>query len=292
MKTNAIIRIILYSLIILVLLGILFAGLGFTLYTTDIRTESHTTNVEGPLASDGATVTGAVDADLVRRIQINWVAGNITIRSDENATDINFTETGNDQERYRMVYALREDKLEINYCEDAITFPSFGFNVEVSKELTITVPADWTCQELELDVAAANVEVHDLTIQEVDFDGASGTCAFFLCHVKDLNLDTASGNIQFSGQLETLDFDAASASFIGVLTNVPRHMEMDSASGTLDLTLPAEAGFTATVEGLSCDFSSQFPTSKIGNSYLCGDGGCQIQVEGMNCDVIIRIAGA
>ena len=52
-------------------------------------------------------------------------------------------------------------------------------------------------------------------------------------------VDTASGNIYFEGTLNALDCDAASASCEIVVNNVPEYIEMEMASGDLNLTLPA-----------------------------------------------------
>lgn len=293
MKTNAIIRIILFSIAILVLLGILLAGLLFGLYSYDINSfmQSTTTkNQELPVASDGLTSQGAVSAEEIKDIEIEWVAGSITIQPDENTDQITIAETDAGNDKYRMVYRQSGDTLKIQYCKDSITFPSFGINVNISKDLVITVPKDWVCKELDIDAAAANVEVNDLTIQSVEFDGASGTCDFVNCQVGQLDLDGASGDIHFTGTLNTLDFDGASASCTINVTNVPDKITMDGMSGDLDLTLPDDCGFTVSIDALSSDFHSDFPTVLSNGNYVYGDGRCRISFNGMSGDLTIRKA--
>ena len=62
---------------------------------------------------------------------------------------------------------------------------------------------------------------------------------------------------------------------------------MDSMSGDLTLTLPEDAGFTVSLDAMSSDFSSDFPTVKKNKSYVCGDGHCKIEVSAMSGDVAI-----
>lgn len=293
MKTNAIIRIVLFSLAILVLLGILLAGLALGLYFYDAKSVVSSTssyNQVLPTASDGMTTQGAADASAIRNLDIEWVSGSIFIQPDENAADITISETYVDSTKYQMVYKQSGNTLKIQYCEDSITFPSFGINVDFSKDLVITVPADWVCDGLDIDAASANVVVNNLTIGEVEFDGASGTCDFVNCNVDHLDVDGASGDIKFSGTLNVLDFDGASASCYLEVTNVPNRISMDGMSGDLNLMLPENCGFTVSIDAMSSDFHSDFPTTMSGGDYIYGDGRCRISFSGMSGDLTIRKA--
>ena len=104
----------------------------------------------------------------------------------------------------------------------------------------------------------------------------------------ELDIETASGDIDFYGELNKLEFDAASAKFTGVLTNTPKSILVDSMSGDLDVTLPADSGFTVTMAAISGDFTSDFSTTVSNGAYVCGNGTCQIQYNGMYGDIIIR----
>lgn len=351
MKKSAITRIVIWSLVIALLLGLLIAGLGYrnwryrtswntveaqplALDTSGISTGTYTatekvnvrespsmlaanigvldqgetatvkrseivsgTNwayisspVEGWVVADYLESANAPDAsaasvpaDQVQQISIDWVSGTVTIQPGD-VEEISFYED-NTNEKYPMVWKLRSGKLSIQFCQDN-SFPSFNFTL--TKNLTVLVPRDFILDELELDAASTNLYVSDLTIREVDLDTASGTCRFQNCDVTDLDIDTASGDVFFTGSLGTLDFDAASASFTGVLTNTPSRIDVDSASGDVDLTLPEDTGFTVKLDGLSCDFSSDFDTTSRNGSHIHGDGRCHIDMDGMSSGIIIR----
>ena len=281
MKTNAIIRIVLFSLAIIVLGGILVAGIGLNMYSFDFSFGMGNTGI-----TDGIDGTqGSVPADEIRNIEIDWVAGTITLIPDENATEIDFYEDGNVDTDHQMVWKQSGDTLSIQYEQSKVYV---GIQVtEASKNLTITVPAGWICHSLEIDAASAEVQVVDLTLGEVDFDGASGICSFENCIVDELEVDTASGDLFYNGQLETLKVSSMSANCEVVLTNAPKQIDMDSMSGDLNLTLPEGCGFSLAMDAMSSDFSTDFETVTKNGRHVHGDGSCRIDIEAMSGDVCI-----
>ena len=227
-------------------------------------------------------------ASEVTELEIEWVAGEILIQPG-NTDQITVREDDVSDAKYAMVLNQKGDELKISFCEENVS-SYFGVNTrsDLSKDLTITVPRDWVCESLSIDCASATVEVNDMTIREVDFDGASGTCEFENCTVDEMDIDTASGDIRFIGALDILDCDAASASVYAVLSNTPSRLDMDSMSGDLDITLPGDAGFTVTLDGMTSDFSSDFETTVKNGNQVCGDGRCRINIDAMSGDVTIR----
>lgn len=364
MKSNAIVRIVIWSVVIFVLLAILIAGLGsnlFTLFHGNTDTVYHSTDVansEPPagqsdslntdrsvsvvsqtsvysmpntqsasvgtlnvgdnvvidrseevgvgswihitspvdgwvnaecLKLNGVNQTGSVgsaDPAAIREIKIEWISGSVTIEPGD-VQEITFLESGNGTDKYEMVWKQSGDELVIQYSKDS-GIAGFGLHFgDGSKDLTVTVPRGWVCDSLELDTASTDLTVRDMIIREMEIDSASGTAKFENCTVSSLDVDTASGDVTFTGSLNELDFEAASASFTGVLENVPDQVNMDSMSGDLTLTLPEDAGFTVSLDAMSSDFSSDFTTVKKNKSYVCGDGHCKIDVDAMSGDVSI-----
>lgn len=243
-------------------------------------------------ASSPAPMNGDISLDprQIQEIDIEWAAGDITIQPAE-VDSIQISEAALSESKYAMVWKQSDDKLTIRYSENNIALDfNFGItsNDVISKDLTILVPMGWECDSLEVDAAFATLGVKNLVIEEVDFDGASGVCTFENCVIEKLDLDTASGDIYFSGTLETLDCDAASASVYAVFDNVPSRIDMDSMSGDLDITLPSGAGFNAELDALNSDFVSDFRYNQRNGSYYHGDGRCHISLDAMSGDLYIR----
>lgn len=364
MKSNAIVRIVIWSVVIFVLLAILIAGLGnnlFTMFHGSTDTVYHRTDVaasEPPAGQSDSLNTdrsvsvvsqtsvysmpntqsasvgalnvgdnvvidrseevggdswihttspfdgwvnaeclklndvkqtgsvGSADPAAIREIKIEWISGSVTVEPGD-VQEITFLESGNGTDKYAMVWKQSGDELVIQYSKDS-SIAGFGLHFgDGSKDLTVTVPRGWVCDSLELDTASTDLTVRDMIIREMEIDSASGTAKFENCTVSSLDVDTASGDVTFTGSLSELDFEAASASFTGVLENVPDQVNMDSMSGGLTLTLPEDAGFTVSLDAMSSDFSSDFSTVKKNKSYVCGDGHCKIDVDAMSGDVSI-----
>lgn len=291
MKTNAIIRIVLFSIAIFVLLGILGLGLGITSFMVDFGDHEQSDEIShSPAQMDSGAVTA--DPGKIRELEIEWAAGTITIQPSADITEIRIAENEPSDDRYKMVCSHSGDTVSIQFCKESIKFPSFGITTDISKDLLILVPADWICGSLEIDAASADVMISGLSIRELDFDGASGNCELKDCTVGSMDIDAASGNVSFSGSLDSLDFDGASADCTLVLSNCPDRIDLDGMSGDLDITLPADCGFTARIDGLSVNFSTDFEAQNYDGTYVHGDGACKINVDAMSGDVMIRKANA
>lgn len=230
----------------------------------------------------------SLDAASIRDMEIEWAAGSIVIQPMD-IQQIYIREETAAEDYDQMVWNVRNGKVSIQYAQN--TDHAFGMGLlkgDPGKDLIIQVPIGWQCDSLEIDAAAASLEINDLTIREMEFDGASGTCVFNNCTVETLDVDTASGDVLFKGALTRMDCDAASANIQLELNNVPTALELDSASGDLDVVLPEDAGFTVTMDTMSGNFESDFETTVRNGSHVAGNGRCRIEVDAMSSDVTVR----
>ena len=296
MKANAIVRIVLFSLAILILLGILGSVMLARTFLIDVResgvveviNEVLSVDESGNIRIDGNGRSGEYDAAQIHDLKIEWVAGNIIIQPADTNT-VHFEESAVSDSDYQMVVKRSGDKLTLKFCEESIMNWGVGvsINSNLKKDLVVTVPRDWTCDTLEIDTASARVEISDLQLNEVDFDGASGLLVLDNCDIVELDIDTASGDVEFSGVLKDLDFDAASAKFEGDFYQVPNRLDLDAMSGDMTITLPDYCGFEVDHDSMSGSFESDFQFSTNGKLYQCGDGACKITVSSMSGDIKI-----
>lgn len=279
MKSSAITRIIIFSIVIVLLVGILLAGLGIGMFIIDFRKSTDTyTTVEDSKAQ--------VTPGNIQNLEIEWAAGSIDIQTGD-VECIIIEESGSFSEDQKMVMKHTGDTLTVYYSK-----PSFkiGFFSIINKDLMITVPKDWECSTLKVDVASADVSVQDWCAKEVKINTASGECDFQDCTIGKLDIDTASGSIHYKGVLNTLDCEAASGCFKGIFFNTPEKLQMDSASGELDITLPEDSGFRVNMDTASGKFNSEFPTLSDGDSYIHGDESCVIDFDAASGNIRIQKA--
>ena len=300
MKVNAIIRIVIWSIVLVLLVGILFTFLMEERYLSDytISTSPPASEAAVPMETfAGETPTKAlpnderilVGAGSIDGIEIEWVAGDIIILPSD-VEEITVSESDVSDEKYTMRWHVDDRKLELAFCKERY-MSGFGINfgTDIKKDLYIYVPMGWNCRSLEIDAASATVEIGNMTISKLDLDGADGTVRLNNCNIRDLDIDTASGDIFFSGIMDTLDFDAASANFTGEFHNTPNRIDIDSMSGTLDISLPEDCGYSLSMDGISKTFRSDFQGTENRNGiHTYGDGRCRIKVDGMSCEVTIR----
>lgn len=277
MKRNAIFRIILFSFLAVVLVGVLISGIALKKYQMPgivVRK-----SFDAPEVSGNKFNAGEID-----RLKIEWAAGSIVLVPVE-GNKISITEEllGGDES---MVLKKDGSTLYVQYSEGAVGI-SFGSG-SLKKNLYITVPQDWECKELEIDAASATVQVENLTIEEVESSTASGTHIFTNCQVGTLKMETVSGDLNFTGTLEKLDFNGVSAQLDLALTNAPKSIELESVSGDLNLTLPESCGFTVDKDTVSGRVSSELPTTEQNGKIVYADGHCEIEVEGVSASVHIR----
>lgn len=286
MKTNAIIRIIIWSIVILLLLGILGGVLALDTFSFHHDESSWA----APILTTGSGEHHHEDhvlsqPETVTHIEIDWVAGTVTIQPGD--TDrIQLSESGRFDTTDAMVYRQYGKELTIEYSKQDVYV---GFYSAPVKDLTITVPRDWEGISISLDTASADLHMTGITVREVELDSASGTAVFENCTIEELDLDTASGDLNYTGTLNTLECDAASANVHAVFSNAPRSVNVDAMSGNVDITLPENCGFAAQVETLSGDFHSDFDcTHNKNGGYVHGSGDCRIDISAASGNVHIR----
>lgn len=300
MKNNAVIRIVLFSVIAVLLIGLLICGILFSRVPFRYfhnHTDSYVhdwdedrdwdDDWDEQIVGGSVSSTGSVASTQVSELEIQWVAGSITIVPGD-TEQIEFSETPD--AKHPMVWKQVGNKLVLRFCEhrNHVNF-DFQFN-DYSKDLVVTVPRSWAPREVQIDSVSANVDVSDLTVTEVDVNSVSGVTKLSNCVVEDCSVETVSGNVEFSGSLGELECNAVSADCTIVSDRIPREISMESVSGDIDLTLPENAGFTVKLDSASGDFNSDFAVTKQGKTYSYGDGSCKIDLEGVSGDVTVRKA--
>ena len=258
MKPNAIVRIILYSVLALALTGALVAGIGTNSFGFLVNFGGSGTTVEGEVP---------IDASLVKNIEIDWAAGSIKIQVAD--TDhITICEIVPEDCKYWMAYALDDDTLSISYSKGTIGVGFGNWNIP-SKDLMITVPKDWVCEDLEIDGAALEIDIQDVRVGSFELDGAS--CDVDLVgYVDKVDIDGASTDIHITS------FDPVSS------------VQIDGASCELELTIPNGCGFLVELNGLNYGFHCDLDYSNLSGAYAYGNRHCVVNVDGISCDVTIK----
>lgn len=268
---SAVTRIVIYSLVALLLLGLLGAGIGAGMLSFHLSFDKGDYNVG----------SGSVAADQVHSIKVEWVDGDITLKPGD-TDQITFTDSGSS--RYETVWEQSGDQLTICYTKSSF---SVGFFSYPEKDLEIIVPMQWYCDELEIETVSGSVYISDLSAQEISVEGVSAKCVMEGCSADSVTCTTVSGDVEYSGSLNTLDCESVSAKCTVTAVNAPSSVDMDCVSGDMILYLPEDTGFSVTTDSLSGSFSSDFNTVSENGRYVYGDGQCKINADAVSGNVRI-----
>ena len=251
MKRNAIARLIVYSLLALVLTGVLVTGLRgeFHLFQTSL----------------GGIVEGSAEYDpaQVQKIEISWASGHVILTKDDvEQITIRQSRTGDKNENMRC--ALSNGTLKIDYNKRGLHIGTLP-----EKDLHILVPWNWDCKELEIDGAGLIIELRDVNIDELSINGAG--CQMYL-----------------SGGVHEVGIDGAGCDITLNCTDRPKSIEVDGAGCVLSLTLPESCGFQLEMDGMGCELETDLLFTKGDGVYISGNGHCKIEVNGLGCEVSIN----
>ncbi|MGM9637334.1 MAG: DUF4097 family beta strand repeat-containing protein [Eubacteriales bacterium] len=134
---------------------------------------------------------------------------------------------------------------------------------------------------LDIGNASGAITAESLTADRINIDTASGKVTLNNTHCSSLELDSASGGIYYSGTVDRVDQESASGKGEYRLVNVPTQMDFDSASGSVILYLPADAGFHASLDSVSGSISCGFADATVEkkSAVRTGNGNCSIEMD-------------
>jgi DUF4097 and DUF4098 domain-containing protein YvlB len=309
MKAAGIIRIIVGLVIAVLLTAILvvlltgnnlFARVGLDNGWVDRFLDRTTYSSGGVNTEAGAIVVSdeaRVSAANIKKIKIDWVAGNVTLRVGS-GDEIVFSETSYRTltDRQKMRYTVSDSGvLQIRYCENLNNIFNW-FNLDANmpaKTLTLEVPASLIGQlaEVNVDSVSATIdlsgvygtktelstvsgEVHctDISTDELDVSTTSGSIVCENCVARKLDIENVSGSIRAEGEYADVDAETVSGSITLGLAIVPDKIDVDGVSGSVNVSLPENASFTARLDTVSGALNCAFPGTLGNDMVVVGDG--------------------
>lgn len=256
MKSSAIARIITWTLVAILLTGILVCGLfSRSFFNFGFNFGFHS----GRYTHGPATI----DASQIDEVEVEWVSGSVTITQGQ---DISFKETSNRQldEEDQLGYRIDGRKLII-----VQTDRNYWFRSAPSKDLQLTLPP--SLYELSMEAVSADVTMDGLfTINTVDLETVSGRVQITGLSCNEIALDTVSGRMDYT-----------------VGATAPRKVEVDAVSADVTLYWPEDAGFTAEIDAVSGSLSSDFSTVSTKGHMVYGNGACEIECDSVSGDLTI-----
>lgn len=197
------------------------------------------------IEKDGETFT-----DDIKKIDVSWVSGNITITSSKSYTELTVIEKVADfydDEFLCHIYSAN-DFLNIKYCHSNISLIK-----NLNKDLFIYIPESMALDELIIKNVSSAVSIASINCKKVEIESVSG----------DVSLNKINA--------EDLLFESVSSSFTATLLPQTKNIEIDQVSGDVMLTMPKDnEGFVLEFDSISGDLISDFDTRRIDGKIVCG----------------------
>ncbi|MEG1151434.1 MAG: DUF4097 family beta strand repeat-containing protein [Bacilli bacterium] len=269
MKTTAIVKIVLFSILTVFLTVFLMKNLNPIKFPAfRINSNLFYNQNQEIITGDYKKGSGNYNANDVTSMDINWVAGEVDIQ-EYDGTDIIFEEISNGiSEKYKMHHTLSNGKLTINYSKSN-SFNGFGFGVDIQKKnLTIKVPKNKRFEKLELNIVGTETNISNIKSQDMHFITVNGDINGNNLTAKNLSGESVSGQLNLTGDFNSIDYVSVSGKINITDTVCPEVIECESVSGSLNITIPENDGFTLKYDKVSGYIDCDFETKMIENRKL------------------------
>lgn len=108
---------------------------------------------------------------------------------------------------------------------------------------------------------SGRITADSLTTNDLTADTTSGGIKMEETTTEELSFDTISGDVNFYGSFKNLDADSTSGKYDITNEEVPDGFDIDTVSGSIDITMPAIEGLDIKFDSVSGDLSSDIPVS-------------------------------
>lgn len=301
MKKSAQIRIILWSVVIVVLLSVLIIGI--VLPEKGWRFNIFELNISGygyKNADEYLVGNFSVEADEIKKLDIEWLGGKVNVIVGD-GDEIKVSEEAVNDDDDRLRYRIKDGEISIKFRKS-------GKRGKVpNKSLTVVIPKDMMLEELDMELISASVKADiPITINEVEIDGVSGSvdvsgltcskCNTYLVSgsvtadgiiADEIQLETVSGSIDFTGECRSIEVETVSGSTMIRSAKAPKSIDIETVSGSVRIYMPREKGFELSYSSVSGKVKAYDNTFSKSGNYKDGDLYTEIDVDTVSGNVTI-----
>ncbi|MDD6988916.1 DUF4097 family beta strand repeat-containing protein [Ruminococcus sp.] len=306
MRKSARNRIIIWSIVSVLLIGLLTVGIiGIRNYNAFNFKLFSFSNDEIDKMSTG---NAEFDKNEVKSIDINWTSGTVEIKNgNTDKVEISENVSYDKNSDNAMRWSLDDGKLKIYDSKNAFGFHWFSFSMS-PKKLTVTLPESISLDEFDISSASAeftaecinadtlNIETASGTIKVDSFEGnkadintASGTVDFTAVSAEDVDVETVSGECTVTGKIEKLNVSGVSSVLNLIVGKNNSEINAETVSGNVNIrTNCDQSGFTANYSSVSGDFSSDFAGTNKNGKFVYGSGKADYNISTVSGNIDIQ----
>ncbi len=307
MKKNAIVRIVIWSVLIVTLIGILIysinnqENMGFKLFNISIN-ESTVSKYED---ADSYSIGNTVIESEFDGIDIDWVNGEVklvpygekTVKIEENCDE-------ELKQEYELRWKTENGRLIIKPCESgakAKKFPEKRLVVYIPKEMVKdivftkfnSISANFMASEFDFiffvaTTTSGDVILKDCKVADLKADSTSGDLILNNCTTDTAQLDTTSGKINVTGTASLVIADSTSGEILISTDNAPKAIKADSTSGKVTLELPENDGFTLEYDTTTGTLHNDFEAKNEDGKIIYGNGVNEYEIDTTSSNLYVK----
>ncbi|MCI8496690.1 MAG: DUF4097 domain-containing protein [Clostridiales bacterium] len=293
MRTSAITRIIIWSVVAALLIGVLLCGI-FNWSFMGLRFQIPSSFGFGSFSygyenAESYTIGGGeVSPELVQELDIHWVAGGEVKVIPYDGEKITFSETsyGELKEDEQMRYLVRDGKLIIQYMGKTRLF-GFFTGVNTSKTLEVKVPSGKQFKKMDVESVSAPVRIEEMTAEKLEISSTSGDISALGCTAQSLRAENVSGRIDMSSRIREIRANTVSGDVSLQSELTPENIKVDTVSGSVRMALPEKDGFSVNYDTVSGHMNCEFPTTGDRDEFDYLNGGPEYKIDTVSGSVSI-----
>ncbi len=180
---------------------------------------------------------GSEISEVVDSISLDWIAGRVTVVTDDGTT-VRFSETAQNgkelTDKDQLRWYLEDGHLHIRF--DGYGNFRFGFQKDPEKNLMLYLPAGLSLKNVKVDCVSAAARFTGITAASVaDFDTVSGDIWLADCQFATLNANSVSGAFDIvNGDYRFINIDTVSGE-LRLQNAIADCLDFDSTSGDCKL---------------------------------------------------------
>lgn len=288
-KGNAIARIIIFAVLIVVLAGVLLSALGYGVFKDWFQNwnlPGVTLNTVHYEDEDSYTIGERTEKPAaLKRVEIHWVAGTVTVTALKGST-LTCREEGSTGDDNAMRTRLVDGVLTIQYAKSG-----FSISKPVKKDLTVEIPwvlmddpIDMTVESVSAKVTITETDTRDLSLQSVNGDMELNRVIS-----QNISLETVSGDVTVVSSviLDRVEVESVSGDADLDLAGMPSALSCETVSGDVTWALP-ETDFEVKFSKISGSFSSDLAFTEKDGVRRFGKGGPRFEMETVSGDLTVN----
>ncbi len=309
MKKSAIMRIIIWSVVALVLAGILIGALVFKDNPNAPIINCEYNNYK--YDNEKEYSVGAVELSITEftSISVDWISGNVYVQAYEGDTvKIEETSHENIEEKYELRWLVKGNTLYIKPCK---SMSSWNLANEIpTKDLFVYLPNDLkeVMDKVQIDNASACINISGINADEFDIVSVSGNIWLEKCgtiemkienvsgyvnitetNANSFDVENVSGNVEIMGIVNSMNVDSVSGEVLLCTNEAPQSADISTVSGDIKLQLSKNDGFCIDFDSVSGKVTSEFPLIINNGEQTYGNGSRDFDFETVSGNVYIEI---